>query len=54
MKKKDRLISVAIIGRAGELYQNFATKDGQALAGENINIVDEAGNVLEAGKFSYG
>jgi len=47
-------IDYAIIGRAGELYQRSVIKDGQTLTGANINIVDEAGNVLEAGKFSFG
>ena len=47
-------IDYAIIGRAGELYQSFVTKDGQALTEANINIVDEAGTVLETGKFRYG
>ena len=47
-------IDYAIVGRAGELYQSFATKDGGAMSGAKINIVDEAGNVLHAGQFSYG
>jgi hypothetical protein len=47
-------IDYAIIGRAGELYQSFATKDGQAVTSATINIVDEAGNVLNSGKFSFG
>ena len=47
-------IDYAIIGRAGELYRSFATKDGQAVTSAAINIVDEAGNVLNSGKFSYG
>jgi hypothetical protein len=47
-------IDYAIVGRAGELYQSFATKDGGAMSGAKVNIVDEAGNVLEAGQFSYG
>jgi hypothetical protein len=47
-------IDYAIIGRAGELYQSFVTKDGQAVTSATINIVDEAGNVLNSGKFSFG
>lgn len=47
-------IDYAIVGRAGEIYQNSATKDGQRLTGADIRIFDEAGNVLESGKFSYG
>jgi len=47
-------IDYAIIGRAGELYQGFVKKDGLAMTGASINILDEAGNVLEEGKFSFG
>ena len=47
-------IDYAIIGQAGEQYQNFITKDNRAVTGAKIKIVDEAGNVLESGSFKYG
>jgi hypothetical protein len=48
------LISFAIIGRAGEQYENLITKDGRAVTGAKIKIVDETGNVLKSGSFEYG
>ena len=50
----DVSIDYSIIGQAGEHYQSFATKDGGAMPGAKINIVDEAGNVLNSGRFEYG
>jgi len=50
----DVSIDYTIIGQAGEHYQSFATKDGGAMRGAKINIVDEAGNVLNSGRFEYG
>jgi hypothetical protein len=47
-------IDYAIIGRAGEQYENFITKNNRAVTGAKIKIVDETGNVLESGKFKYG
>jgi len=47
-------IGYAIIGQAGEQYQNFITKDNRAVTGAKIKIVDEKGNVLESGSFKYG
>ena len=47
-------IGYTIIGRAGEQYQNLITKDGRAVTGATINIIGEAGKVLESGKFKYG
>jgi len=47
-------IDYSVIGQAGEHYRSFATRDGSAMPGAKISIVDEAGNVLEAGQFSYG
>lgn len=47
-------IDYAIIGQAGEQYQNFITKDNRAVTGAKVKIVDEAGNVLESGSFKYG
>ena len=50
----DVSIDYTIIGQAGEHYQSFATKDGGAMPGAKINIIDEAGNVLNSGRFEYG
>ncbi len=47
-------IDYAVIGQSGEHYRGFATRDGRAVPGAKISIVDEAGNVLETGQFSYG
>ncbi len=47
-------IGYSVIGQGGEHYRSFATKDGRAVPGAKIGIVDEAGNVLETGQFSYG
>ena len=47
-------INYEIIGRAGEQYRNFITKNNTAVTGAKIKIVDEEGNVLEAGQFKYG
>jgi hypothetical protein len=47
-------IDFAIIGQAGEQYENFVRKDGRAVTGAKVNIVDETGNALEAGRFRYG
>ena len=57
--KNGSIISIdyAIIGQAGEKYQkfkNFITKDNRGVNETKIKIVDEAGNVLESGKFTYG
>ena len=47
-------VGYSIVGQAGEHYRSFASKDGSAMPGAKINIVDEAGNVLKTGQFSYG
>jgi hypothetical protein len=47
-------IGYAIIGRAGEQYQNLITKDSRVVTGAKIKIIDEAGKILESGKFKYG
>ena len=47
-------IDYAIIGQAGEQYQNFITKDNRTVTGAKVKIVDETGNVLESGSFKYG
>lgn len=48
-------ISFTILGRAGEQYEHYATKDGRAYYPKaRLKINDEAGNVLESGQFEYG
>jgi hypothetical protein len=48
-------IDFAIIGQAGEQYEKYATKDNHAYyPNAQLKIIDEAGNVLESGKFKYG
>jgi hypothetical protein len=54
--KRSSLLSIdfAVIGQAGERYRNFVRKDDQPIADAKLKIVDEAGNVLETGRFEYG
>ena len=47
-------IDFAVIGQAGEKYQNFARKNNRAVPAAKANIIDETGNVLASGKFAYG
>ena len=56
VNKNSSILSIgyAIIGQADEQYENFITKDGRAVIGATISIIDEAGNILESGKFKYG
>jgi hypothetical protein len=56
VKKNGPILSIgyAIIGRAGENYENSITKDNQAVTGAKFKIVDETGNVLKSGGFEYG
>jgi len=56
VKKNGSTLSIdyAIIGQAGEQYQNFITKDNRAVTRPKIKIVDEKGNVLKSGIFTYG
>jgi len=56
VKKNGYILSIdyAIIGQAGEHYENFITKNDRAVTGAKIKIVDETGNVLESGSFKYG
>jgi len=56
ISKNGSIISIdyAIIGQAGEQYENTITKNNRALTGAKIKIIDETGNVLETGKFKYG
>jgi len=56
INKNGSIISInyAIIGQAGEQYQNFISKDNQAVTGAKFKIVDETGDVLKSGSFKYG
>ena len=56
VRKKGSIISIdyAIIGRAGEQYRNFITKNNEAITRPKIKIVDETGKVLKSGRFGYG
>ena len=47
-------VGYSIVGQAGEQYRSFAARDGRAVPGAKITILDEAGNMLETGQFSYG
>ena len=47
-------IGYAIIGQAGEQYQNFIIKDKSPVRGAKFKILDKTGKVLESGKFKYG
>jgi len=47
-------INFAVIGQAGEQYQNVARKNNQAVPAPKATIVDETGNVLAEGRFEYG
>jgi hypothetical protein len=48
------LIGFSITGQAGECYDDVITKNGRRASTPRLKIVDEAGNVLVAGKFEYG
>jgi hypothetical protein len=54
--ERDSLLSIdfAVIGQAGEQYRNFVRKDNKTITDAKLKIVDEAGNVLETGRFKYG
>jgi len=56
INKNGTIISIgcAIIGQAGEQYENLITKDNQVVTGAKFKIVDETGNVLKSGSFEYG
>jgi hypothetical protein len=56
VNKNGEIISIgyAIIGQAGEHYQNYITKDNRAVTGAKVKIVDETGKVLKSGSFKYG
>jgi hypothetical protein len=48
------LVDFAIIGQAGEQYQNFARKNNQLIRQAKVKIIDESGNMLTDGRFEYG
>ena len=48
------LIDFAIIGQAGEQYQNVISKNNRSVSAPKVKITDEAGNVLASGRFEYG
>lgn len=56
VKKSGSLLSIdfAIIGQAGERYENFVRRNNKAMPGAKVKILDEAGNVLVNDKFRYG
>jgi hypothetical protein len=56
VRKNGSILSIdyIIVGQAGEQYLNSVRKDNQAIAAAKVKILDEAGNVLEAGRFEYG
>lgn len=47
-------IDYAIVGQAGECYEKFAVKDDRVIRKAKVRIVDETGNIFEAGSFKYG
>ena len=47
-------IGFAIVGQAGEQYQNAVTKNDERVSPPKAKIVDEAGTVLASGNFAYG
>ena len=56
IRKKGSVVEIDfdIFGQAGEQYEKFVRKNNRAITGASIKIFDEAGNVLEKGKFTYG
>lgn len=48
------LVDFAIIGQAGEQYQNVVRKNNRTVPAPKAKIIDEAGNVLASGGFEYG
>jgi hypothetical protein len=50
------LVSVdyAIIGRAGEHYKTYVTKNSRRQTAPSVRIVSDTGEVLAKGKFEYG
>ena len=56
VRKNGQVVSIEfdIVGQAGEQYEKFVRKNNRAVTGADIEIVDEMGNMLDSGKFSYG
>ena len=47
-------IDYAIVGQAGESYDKLAVKDNRVVRKAKVRILDEKGNIVEAGSFKYG
>ncbi len=47
-------IDYAIVGQAGERYEALAVKDNRVVRKAKVRIMDETGNIFEAGSFKYG
>jgi hypothetical protein len=56
IQKRNSVVEIQydIVGHAGERYEKFVRKNNRAVARASLKIVDEAGNVLESGKFKFG
>jgi hypothetical protein len=56
IRRNGSVVSIAfdVVGQAREQYEKSVRKDNRAVAGARIEIIDEAGNILESGKFRYG
>ena len=56
IQKRNSVVEIQfdIVGQAGEQYEKFVRKNNRYVTGASVRIVDEVGNVLEKGKFSYG
>jgi hypothetical protein len=56
VRKKGSFIEIdyAIVGQAGERYEALAVKDNRVVRKAKVRIMDETGNIFEAGSFKYG
>ena len=56
VRKKGSFIEIdyAIVGQAGERYGPLAVKDNRVVRKAKVRIMDETGNIFEAGSFKYG
>ena len=56
IQKRNSMVEIQfdIFGQAGERYEKFIRKNNRAVTGAKIEITNEAGDVLESGKFRYG